>query len=41
MSSPNDAFDFTKPKPIGKDIHKIDGYDHNYCLKEKKKGCAE
>lgn len=41
VSSPNDTFDFTKPKPIGKDIHKIDGYDHNYCVKGKKECCAE
>jgi len=43
VSSPNSAFDFTKPKPIGQDIDKVPGggYDHNYCLPQSKEFCAE
>ena len=43
VASPNDAFDFTKPKPIGQDIAKVPGggYDHNYCLPKSEECCAE
>ncbi len=38
------AFDFTKPKLIGKDIKEAGGYDHCFCLNKAKEGlrlCAE
>ena len=43
VSSPNSAFDFTTPKPIGQDIDKVPGggYDHTYCLPQSKEFCAE
>lgn len=41
VSSPNSAFDFLTPKPIGQDIDKIGGYDHNFCLPKSKEYCAE
>ena len=43
VSSPNSAFDFTTPKPIGQDIDQVPGggYDHNYCLPQSKEFCAE
>ena len=43
VSSPNSAFDFTTPKPIGQDIDQVPGggYDHTYCLPQSKDFCAE
>jgi len=43
VSSTNNAFDFTTPKPIGQDIDKVPGggYDHTYCLPQSKGFCAE
>ena len=41
VSSPNSAFDFLEPKPIGQDLDKIGGYDHTYCLPKSKEFLAE
>lgn len=41
VSNPNDAFDFQEPKPIGKDIENIGGYDHTFCLPKSKESLAE
>jgi len=41
VSDPDSTFDFLNPKPIGQDLEKIGGYDHNFCLAESQEYSAQ